>query len=184
MVGILLFQDLIAIPVLAILPELGQENNLPVLKIGMMLVEALIAFAGLIISGRYLLPKLLNELVRHRSDELLMLGIVSIVLLVAGITHWAGLSLSVGAFLGGMMLGECQYRIQVAAEIRPFRDLLLGIFFISIGAQVVPDAVFNHLGNLLILLSTLVALKPIAIILAARWLETPLGTSMQSAFAL
>jgi CPA2 family monovalent cation:H+ antiporter-2 len=88
---------------------------------------------GFLVMAHYLLPRILREVSRHKSDELLVLAALVIVLLCGTVTYRIGLSMELGAFLAGMMLGESRFRHQLEADVRPFRDLLLGLFFITIG---------------------------------------------------
>jgi len=93
----------------------------------------------LAITGRYLLPRVLHWVANTHSLELFMLSVLAMALSAASLSMLAGLSATLGAFMAGMMLGETHFRHQIEADIRPFRDLMLGIFFISIGMQLDPQ---------------------------------------------
>lgn len=133
-IGVLLFQDivavglLIAVPLLAGKAELGswQSLALPIVKSAGLLMFFFFA-------ARFLLPRVLSEVSRSRSDELLVLTSLVIVLAAGVMTSAIGLSKELGAFLAGMMLGDSRFRHQLETDMRPFRDLLLGLFFISVG---------------------------------------------------
>ena len=90
-------------------------------------------FVGLMAVGRYVLPPLFHEIARSRSEELFVLSALAVVLGAAWLTHALHMSMALGGFVGGMMLGESRYRHQLEADIRPFRDLLLGVFLVSVG---------------------------------------------------
>lgn len=138
--GILLFQDLAAVLMLVLLPLLGldAEQDLATAA-ALTLGKSVLLFAGIFIVGKWILPKLLEETGRTRSDEVFVMTALLLALVAAWVTHWMGLSMALGAFLAGMMLGESHFRHQIEADLRPFRDLLLGLFFISVGMLVDPD---------------------------------------------
>ncbi|WP_460241650.1 cation:proton antiporter domain-containing protein [Aurantivibrio infirmus] len=148
-IGVLLFQDIVAIVLLIAVPLLAAKevSDLAVSDDANSHSSILIMFkdiglpilksAGLLVffffSARFLLPKILAEVARSRSDELLVLSALVIVLVAGLLTSAIGLSMELGAFLAGMMLGDSRFKHQLEADVRPFRDLLLGLFFISIG---------------------------------------------------
>ena len=134
--GILLFQDLAAVPFLVIIPILAASNH--ELISGSLLIalgKGIFTFVGMLALGRWLLRPLFREVAAARSAELFTLTVLLVSLAAAWITSLMGLSLALGAFLAGMMLGETEFRHQIAADIRPFQDVLLGLFFITVGMQ-------------------------------------------------
>lgn len=137
------FQDVTAVPLLVVIPVLGMAVGADVLgaDLGWALAKAVAAFALLLLAGRWLLRPLFHLVTRKRSAEVLTLTVLLVVLLAAWFTSSLGLSLAFGAFLAGMMLGDTEFRHQVEASIRPFRDVLLGLFFIGIGMRFDPVAV-------------------------------------------
>ncbi len=136
-IGILLFQDLAVIPLLVIIPVLaGQSDDSITMALGWALLKAIGIFLLLLAIGHWLLRPLFAEVARARSAELFTLTVLLISLAAAWATDAAGLSLALGGFLAGMMLGETEYRHQVETDIRPFQDVLLGFFFITIGMLV------------------------------------------------
>jgi CPA2 family monovalent cation:H+ antiporter-2 len=142
--AVLLFQDLAVVPFLVLIPILA-DSGAPSLAGPMLwaLVKGAAAFAIMFASGHWLLRPLFHWVAAAHSVELFTLAILLVSLTAAWITSEMGLSLALGAFLAGMMLGETEYRHQVETEIRPFRDVLMGLFFISVGTQlnlaVLPD---------------------------------------------
>ncbi|MFC3095122.1 monovalent cation:proton antiporter family protein [Alteromonas sediminis] len=134
-ISVLLFQDLAVVPFLIVIPLLAIEES----NIGITLLEALgkgvLVVALLMSIGKWLLPRLFREVARTRTDELFVMCTLLVALLAAGVTYSVGLSMALGAFLAGMMLGESQYRYQLEADIRPFRDILMGLFFTTVGMQ-------------------------------------------------
>ncbi|RMD68477.1 MAG: potassium transporter [Gammaproteobacteria bacterium] len=140
-VGILLFQDLAVIPILLILPILGRAHQQPLIQdLALVLGKGLITFLIIIGVGRWVLRPVFHEIAKSRSPELFMLTALMVTLLAAWGTFQAGLSLALGALMAGIMLGETEFRHQIGAELRPFRDLLMGLFFIAIGMYFDPHA--------------------------------------------
>ncbi|MFN3398435.1 MAG: cation:proton antiporter [Sulfurimicrobium sp.] len=129
------FQDITAVPFLVIIPVLGLAPGAGSLaaELGWAMAKALLAFALVFYVGRWLLRPLFRLVAQHRSAEVFTLAVLLVALLAAWTTFNLGLSLAFGAFLAGMMLGETEFRHQVESSIRPFRDVLLGLFFIGIG---------------------------------------------------
>lgn len=136
--GILLFQDLAAVLMLVLLPALTNSHGDPWQAASETLLQALLLFVGIFVVGKWLLPKLLEETGRVRSDEVFVMTALLLALVAAWVTHALGLSMALGAFLAGMMLGESHFRHQIESDIRPFRDLLLGLFFMSVGMLIDP----------------------------------------------
>lgn len=138
------FQDVTAVPFLVIIPVLGTSVAAGVLAetLGWALAKAVFAVASVFIAGRWLLRPLLHLVSKRRSLEIFTLAVLLLALLAAWTTSSLGLSLAFGGFLAGMMLGETEFRHQVESSIRPFRDVLLGLFFIGIGMRFDPTAIF------------------------------------------
>lgn len=132
-IAILLFQDLTSVLLLLLIPALAVGQAPLTDLIGLMLLKAALLLLLMLWIGQYVLPRLFMAAARARSEELFVLTALVVVLLAATLASLAGLSMALGAFLAGMTLGESHYRHQLEAEIRPFRDVLLGIFFVTIG---------------------------------------------------
>lgn len=154
------FQDVTAVPFLVVIPVLGLAVGAEGLAgaLGWAIVKALVAFALVFFAGRWLLRPLFHLVTWRRSAEVFTLTVLLVALLAAWTTNSLGLSLAFGAFLAGMMLGETEFRHQVESTIRPFRDVLLGLFFVGIGMLIDPAAIlaiwyWAVLGGVLILAS-------------------------------
>ncbi|MCE8043171.1 sodium:proton exchanger [Halomonas daqingensis] len=133
------FQDITAVPFVVIIPVLGVAAMHEVAgALGMALAKAFLAFVIVLLSGRYLLRPLFHLVAERRSAELFTLTVLFVSLVSAWTTKTLGLSMAFGAFLAGMVLGDTEFRHQVESTIRPFRDVLLGLFFVSIGMLVEP----------------------------------------------
>lgn len=154
------FQDVTAVPFLVIIPALGVAVAADVLalELAWALAKGALAFALVFLAGRWLLRPLMHQVAERRSAEMFTLTVLLLALLAAWATDGLGLSLAFGGFLAGMILGETEFRHQVEAAIRPFRDVLLGLFFVGIGMRFDPVAVWPVLhwallGALVILLA-------------------------------
>ena len=132
-IGILLFQDLAVVPLLILLPALAAGiEDLPA-NIGYAALKAVVVLALLLFLGQRLMRGWFHIVARQKSEELFVLNVLLITLGLAYVTGIAGLSLALGAFVAGALISETEYRHQVEVEIKPFRDILLGLFFVTIG---------------------------------------------------
>ncbi|HYC48967.1 MAG TPA: cation:proton antiporter [Burkholderiales bacterium] len=166
-IGILLFQDIAAIPFLVVIPILAQSGGG---GLGMALVialgKALAVGAVMLVLGRYALRPILHEAARSR--ELFTLTALLLSLAAAWTTATVGLSLALGAFLAGMLLSGSEFRHQIDDEIRPFRDVLLGLFFMVIGMQLQPAALPPAAARIALLVVAIVIGKAALVTLLAR----------------
>ncbi len=154
------FQDVTAVPFLVVIPVLGLSVSAGVLagSLSLALAKALLAFGLVFFAGRWLLRPLFRLVTQRKSLEMFTLAVLLVALLAAWVTNSLGLSLAFGGFLAGMMLGETEFRHQVESSMSPFRDVLLGLFFVGIGMRFNPAAIppiwhWAVLGSLLIVAS-------------------------------
>jgi monovalent cation:H+ antiporter-2, CPA2 family len=161
--GMSVFQDVTAVPFLVIIPVLGVAADAMVIasNLGMAMAKAALAFTLVFVAGRWLLRPLFHQVARRRSAEVFTLAVLLVALSASWTTFNLGLSLAFGAFLAGMMLGETEFRHQIESSIRPFRDVLLGLFFVGIGMLIDPVEIYQVwpqalLGAALILVSKVV----------------------------
>lgn len=154
--GVLLFQDIAVVPLLILLPSLAAPQEAVWVQLGLALFKAIIVLVAIFFIGKKLIKPLFSAIVRRHSAELFMLNVLWVVLGMAALTQLAGLSLALGAFLGGMLISETMYRHQVASDIRPFRDILLGLFFITIGMQLNLPIIWHDLAKVAAILIALV----------------------------
>jgi CPA2 family monovalent cation:H+ antiporter-2 len=184
-VGILLFQDLAVIPFLILIPVLaGGDQDTVVWGLLWALAKGVVVVALMLAAGHWLLRPLFHEIASSRSSELFTLTALLMALAAAWITHLAGLSLALGAFLAGMMLGETEFRHQVEADIRPFRDVLLGLFFITIGMLLDLAALPGILHWTLLLLVVIVFIKLLSVVALARLMGAEPGVAMRTGIVL
>jgi CPA2 family monovalent cation:H+ antiporter-2 len=183
--AVLLAQDLAAVPFLVAIPLLAgdAQGSLPLLM-GLALLKGVIALLLMLALGHWLLRPLLHAVACAHSAEIFTLAVVLLALAAAWVTSLAGLSLALGAFLAGMMLGETEYRHQVEADIRPFRDVLLAIFFITVGAQLDPAALPTVWTEVLLVLIGLVAGKGLVVALLTRLAGYEPGVALRTGIVL
>jgi K+:H+ antiporter len=182
--GVLLFQDLAVVPLLVLVPALAQPANALGVAVGVALFKAAIALTVVVIGGPRLMRAWLGAVARRRSNELFVLNVLLVTLLLAWLTSLAGLSLVLGAFLAGMLISETEYRFQVEQDIKPFRDVLLGLFFVTVGMMLDPRQLVHSfaLVGVFLLLITVGKFALIAA-LSAAFGGTP-GTALRVALAL
>jgi CPA2 family monovalent cation:H+ antiporter-2 len=169
-VGILLFQDLAFVPLLALESSLhGQLNIFDPVVVAGALLRASMALIFVLAAGRWLLRPLFNEITHTRSTEIFTLTVLLVTLASAWATNQAGLSLALGAFLAGMMLAETEYRHQIEVVIRPFRDILLGLFFITVGTLLDFNLLVDRLWLVLLLVVSMQLSKGVIVTVLARY---------------
>ena len=183
--GILLFQDLAAVLMLVLLPALATNvGGNPWLLAGETLLQAVLLFVGIFVVGKWVLPTMLEETGRTRSDEVFVMMALLLALMAALVTHALGLSMALGAFLAGMMLGESHFRHQIESDIRPFRDLLLGLFFMTVGMLIDPALFIENWHIILVAALVVVVFKAVLIALLLRWLGEHSLTSLRAGITL
>lgn len=172
-VSILLFQDLAVVPFLIAIPLLAQTGEVSIaLALGEALLKGVFVIAFLMSVGKWLLPWVFREVAKTRTDELFVLTTILIALLAGGLTYYFGLSMALGAFLAGMMLGESQYKYQLEADIRPFRDILMGLFFVTVGMQLELTVLWNNLLGIVVGVLVLMVTKVALVRLASMLVKT------------
>ena len=169
--AMLLFQDLAFVPFLALGAVLAAgEDRLSLSESVLSIVGGVLAIVAVLAAGRWLLRPLFHEIAHSRLRELFTLAVLLVVMASAWVSHLAGLSFALGAFLAGMMLAETEYRHQIEAAIRPFRDLLLGLFFVSVGMLLDVQLLgrVSELALVLLMLLTLLIGKALIAALVTR----------------
>ncbi|HEU0201470.1 MAG TPA: cation:proton antiporter [Burkholderiaceae bacterium] len=183
-VGVLLFQDLAVVPLLVLVPALAIETDRVIGVLAWALFKAAVLLTVLLAGGQRLMRGWLYVVARRRSRELFTLNVLLITLLLAWLTHRAGLSLALGAFLAGMLIAETEYRHQVEEDIKPFREILLGLFFVTIGMLLNVEVVLQQFGWVLLALVVPTAFKLFTVFGLARWLNMSAGTALRAALPL
>ncbi len=182
--AVLLFQDLAVVPSLLVIPALAlNEDNLG----GALLISLALSVVTLVLMfwiGRKLVNRLFALTSRFHSPELFMLTVLWLVFALSFVTNSAGLSDAMGAFIGGILVSETLYRHEVEADIRPFRDVLLGIFFVSIGMMLNVSYVLSHIPIILAGLVLLIAGKTLITLGIARIYHAPWPVAIRTAAQL
>jgi len=167
-IATLLFQDMAAVPLLILVPILANIQQDAVHLLSTSLLNGVIAVMVILMAGKYLLPRLFHEVAASRSDELFVMTSLAVALVASWFTQFLGLSMALGAFMAGMLLAESQFKHQIETEIRPFRDILLGLFFVSIGTLIDLNTILEH-GVLIGLLLLVFVLSKFSLVwLAAK----------------
>lgn len=183
-VGILLFQDLAVIPLIILIAGLAQgPNNVAEIMLWA-LGKGVIAILLIFFVGRWLLRPFLHFIAKSRSIELFTMTVLLVTLAAAWITGILGLSYALGAFLAGIMLAETEFRHQIEVEIRPFRDVLLALFFITIGMLTNVHIWHEAWASILLLLSALIFGKMILIALISRMVGDTNSTAIRTGIIL
>ena len=183
--GVLLFQDLAVVPLLVLIPALAdmREHNIWQ-TLGLAFVKATLLVSLLLWGGKRLMHKWLRMVARRKSDELFMLNLLLMTLGLSWLTELAGLSLAMGAFLAGMLIAETNFKHRVEEDIRPFHDVLLGLFFITIGMKLDWEVLFDSWAWVLLLATVPILIKSGLIFGLARLSGTPAGVSLRTGLYL
>jgi len=182
--GILLFQDIAVIPILiAISIIVNKDANLT--QLILKTIGGFLALGAFIyIYGKFIAPFVISQATKTKSDEIFIATVLLVVLVAAEIAHFFGLSYSLGAFLAGMILSETKYKYQIEADLVPFRDILLGIFFVSVGLMVNIHFVINHFFSILFLTLAFMLLKAFIIYLMLKFFVKHNRIAIKTAFIL
>jgi CPA2 family monovalent cation:H+ antiporter-2 len=183
-IGVLLFQDLAVIPLLVLIPALAVGDDSFAWTLGAAVLKAALLLVLLLFFGQRLLRPWFHLVARHKTSELFMLNVLLVTLGLAYLTDFAGLSLALGAFLAGMLISETEYRYQVEADIKPFRDVLLGLFFVTIGMMLDIHSLLNDFVWVALLVLALTLGKGLLIVALSRASGNELSVSIRSGLAL
>lgn len=182
--GVLLFQDLAVVPLLVLIPALSATPEAMAETLTWATVKAVALITVLMVGGPRVMRWWLTLVARRKSQELFVLNLLLVTLGLAWMTELAGLSLALGAFIAGMLISETQYKHQVETDIRPFHDVLLGIFFISIGMMLDWRLVLERWPLVLLLVTIPVLYKALVVTLLARMLNATMGVALRTGLYL
>ncbi len=183
-IGVLLFQDLAVVPLLVLIPALGAPAEQLAWALTLAVFKATVLLVVLLTIGQTLMRKWLTLVARRKSNDLFVLNILLITLGFSWLTEHAGLSLALGAFVAGMLISETEYKHQVETDIRPFHDVLLGLFFITIGMLLDWRQVWQNIG-LVFALTVLPVLFKFALVTAlAKLTGASSGTALRTGLYL
>jgi monovalent cation:H+ antiporter-2, CPA2 family len=182
--GVLLFQDLAVVPLLVVIPALGEGGGDLAQALALALVKAAVLLGILLLGGQQAMRWWLTLVARRKSSELFVLNLLLITLGLAWLTEHAGLSLALGAFLAGMLVAETEYKHQVETDIKPFHDVLLGLFFITIGMKLDMRPVIAQWPLVALLTVAPVVAKFVLVAALARLTGAPPGVSLRTGLYL
>lgn len=178
--SVLLFQDLAVVPILILLPVLAAEGGGDIwLNLGVSILKAVLAVGLIVLLGRLVFRRLFHIVANTRIVDVFTAMILLSVLATSLLTAYAGLSLALGAFLAGLLLAETEFRHQIETEILPFKGLLLGLFFMSVGMMLDFSLVMDKAGWLLVALLGLLLLKSMIGIALARYFKLPMQDALR-----
>ncbi len=182
--GVLLFQDLAVVPLLVLIPALGSPAEDMIIAMAWAGLKAALLLTVLLVGGQRVMRWWLTLVARRKSEELFMLNLLLVTLGLAYLTEHAGLSLALGAFVAGMLVAETEYKHQVETDIRPFHDVLLGLFFITIGMKLDWRPVLDQWLLVLLLTSVPVLAKFALVAALARAFRAAPGVALRTGLYL
>jgi monovalent cation:H+ antiporter-2, CPA2 family len=182
--GVLLFQDLAVIPMLVLLPTLAGQQGDWRWALGLAFIKAVLILVLLFKFGRNAIRRWFATVARRKSHELFTLNVLLVILVAGWVTYRAGLSMELGAFVAGMLIAETEYRYQVEEDIKPFRDVLLGLFFISLGMRLDWMIVFGQWWVVLLLVVIPMCFKFLLVYALARLQKASLSVAARTALYL
>jgi len=167
--GILIMQDIAVIPILLMISLFASDDGKSVSSLILeTTIAAVVLLALLYVAGKYLLEPFFEHVSKSKSDELFVGSVLLVAIGASYLAHYFGFTYSLGAFVAGMMISETKFKHQVEADLTPFRNLLLGVFFITVGMQINFQIIQDNIVIILILLPVLVSLKYLIIYLLVR----------------
>jgi CPA2 family monovalent cation:H+ antiporter-2 len=182
--GALLFQDLAVVPLLILIPAFTRESDAMAATLGLAMLKAVVVLGFLLFVGQRIMRPWFQWVAGRKSPELFTLNLLLFTLGLAYLTETAGLSLALGAFLAGMLVSETEYRYQVEDDIKPFRDVLLGLFFVTIGMRLDLMQIMLNWGDVLLMVAAIVIGKGVLVAGLAMVFGSARPTAVRSALGL
>ncbi len=182
--GVLLFQDLAVVPLLVLIPALGSSPKELLTALAFAALKAAVLLTVLLVGGQRVMRWWLTLVARRKSEELFVLNLLLVTLGLAWLTEHVGLSLALGAFVAGMLIAETEYKHQVETDIRPFHDVLLGLFFITIGMKLDAEAVIDQWFLVLLMTVGPVLFKFVIVAALARAFGATTGVALRTGLYL
>lgn len=181
--SILLFQDIAAIPMIAMVPFLALKDTGAGVTLGGVL-PGILAFAGIILAGRFVLNPLYRIIASTGVREAMTASALLTIVAVVYVMDTIGLSASLGAFLAGILLADSEYRHQIESDIAPFEGLLLGLFFMTVGMSLNVDLLLNEPNVILSAVATITLIKAVILYYVGRWQDLSTRSSRRLAIVL
>jgi CPA2 family monovalent cation:H+ antiporter-2 len=182
--GVLLFQDLAVVPLLVLIPALGSSPDKLFIALAVAGLKAAVLVGLLLTGGQRIMRWWLTIVARRKSEELFVLNLLLVTLALSWLTELAGLSLALGAFIAGMLISETEFKHQVETDIRPFHDVLLGLFFISVGMLLDWRIVLERWPLVLLLATVPILFKLVLVTGLTRALGATAGVSLRTGLYL
>jgi len=182
--AILLFQDLAVVPLIVLLPLFSGGEIAVSTSMGLAMVQAAGIILVVVLAGRYAIGPAMHAIARIGNSDTFVAMALLMVLGFAWVMNQVGLSLALGAFMAGVMLAESEYRHQIEADVLPFRGLLLGLFFMSVGMSLAPEPLSNHTGDIIAATVVLLVFKTIMTIGCSLLFKAPLSVAIRTGFLL
>lgn len=183
-IGVLLFQDIAVVPILVLIPALATQSGDLMGVLGISLLKATVMLMALFLFGKTLVNPWFSLVARQRSRELFVMNVLMVTLILAFATKMAGLSYALGAFIAGMLISETRYRYQVESDIASFRDILLGLFFVTMGMLLDIHQLVSNIGPVLLLLIALITFKALVVGLLSRAFGYEVGVAIRTGVIL
>lgn len=184
-IKILLFQDIAAVLLLIIIPALNHEQEFLFTIFGITILKGIVVFVGMTFIGLRVVKPLFHEVAKAHSTELFMIATLLVALSAAAITYYFELSMALGAFLAGLMLGETEFRQQIEIDIRPFREVLLGLFFIVVGSFLDLKIIPEIWELILFILVILIVVKTLVVVIVIKlFSKLSLDTALKTGIIL
>jgi monovalent cation:H+ antiporter-2, CPA2 family len=182
--GIILFQDIIVVPMMLLIPFLAGSGGPNALMIIWNIFKSLLIIVVILAGARFIIPILMEKLVALRMRDVFVIASVVVTLGIAWLTHSVGLSLAIGAFLAGLALSDTDYTHQIISDINPFRDIFLSIFFVSFGMMLDLHFLGNNPGYIIIISLIIIIIKSFIVFGLVKMLKYPLRAALLSGVML
>jgi monovalent cation:H+ antiporter-2, CPA2 family len=183
-IGVLLFQDLAVVPLLVVIPAIASPSGSLAYTLGIAFLKAAVMLSILFFFGKNLMNRWFGVVARQRSRELFVMNVLMVTMVLAYATKVAGLSYALGAFIAGMLISETRFRYQVEADIAAFRDILMGLFFITIGMLLDFHSLAGNLFDILMVVVGLIVFKSLVVALLSRYFRYEPGVAVRAGVTL
>jgi len=183
-IGVLLFQDLAVVPLLVLIPAIASPTGSLAYTLGIAFLKAAVMLSLLFFFGKNLMNRWFGIVARQRSRELFVMNVLMVTMVLAYATKVAGLSYALGAFIAGMLISETRFRYQVESDIAAFRDILMGLFFITIGMLLDFNSLGGNLSGILLVMVGLIIFKSLVVALLSRFFRYEPGVAVRASVTL
>ena len=183
-IGVILFQDVMVVPMMLLIPFLAAGSGPDALMIIWKLFKSILIIVVILVAARYIIPFALERLVAMNMRDVLVISSVVITMGIAWITESLGLSLAIGAFLAGLALSDTDFTHQIISDIGPFRDVFLSVFFVSFGMILNLDFLRENTGYIITISLMIILIKATIVFGLVKWMRYPLRIALLSGVLL